>query len=167
VYLIYVLFSILHNLIDASVKSRSEQRAIKQDYKKKRKEMQELASKFEYKRGFNNSLRHNLFGTSLKEPTNLQYYRGQIVGHRVSAGIAKAELAIGPSLFGVGVGATIAGGVPTLGGIAVVTIPIIAIGGVFIGHGIYASERAQANLAATADIKKDVQNSASRGARSK
>jgi hypothetical protein len=148
-------------------KNRSAQQTIKQDYKRKRKEIRESASEFEYKKGFYNSLKHNLFGIKLKDPKNLQYYQGQIAGHRVSAGIAKAELAVGPPLFGVGVGATVAGGIPTLGGIAVVTIPIIALGGGFIGHGIYVSERAQANLAAAAAIKKDVQDNANKGAKSK
>jgi uncharacterized HAD superfamily protein len=150
-------------------KNKSEQHTIKQAYKSKREEIRASANKLQlaYKKGFYNSLRHNLFGGRLKEPKNLRYYQGQIAGHRASMGIARAELAVGPSLFGVGVGATIAGGLPTLGGIAVVTIPILALGGSFIGHGIFVSERAQANLAAAADIKKDVQDNANKGAKSK
>jgi hypothetical protein len=118
------------------------------------KKVEKEGSSLDYKRGFHNALRHNMFGTSLKQPKSLQYYNGQQAGHRVSAGIARAELSVGPPLFGVGVGATIAGGVPTFGGIAVVTIPIMALGGSFIGHGIYTSERAQANLTASQNAKK-------------
>lgn len=128
-------------------KNENEQRAIKEEYKRKRKEIHTATKrKLEYRSGVNNAIMHNLFGISLKSGKPEQYQQGQQAGHRISLVIGRIEATIGPTLIAVGIATTIAAGVPTLGGVAVGTIPTAITGAVLLTHGIYVVERAQSNL---------------------
>ncbi len=128
-------------------KDEDEQHAIKEEYKRKRKEIHSATElKLEYRSGVNNAIKHNLLGIHLKPGKTPQYRQGQQAGHRISLVIGRIEATMGPTFIAVGVGTTIAAGPPTLGGAAVGTIPIAILGAIILTHGIYVIERSQTNL---------------------
>lgn len=128
-------------------KGEKEQRVIKAEYKKKRMETRsETKFRLEYRNGLKNAIKHNFFGMSLKEGKTQEYLQGQRAGHRLSLVIARIEATIGPTLVSIGIGTTIAAGIPTLGGIAVITLPMLLVGAGLVTHGTFVIERAQTNL---------------------
>jgi hypothetical protein len=158
-------------------KTEDEKKTIKQDYKRKRKEILSAAAhkagtalnnRRKYMVGFSNALASNMFGAHLKKAKSLLHSNGQKHGHKAGTVIAGVEAAVGSGLIGVGLFAIVGTSVPTLGATLGVAIPSIVIGGVLVAHSIITISRTEANLARKdvdtfekdtneKDIKKDPQ----------